>query len=91
MLNHRGFEDNPMETRMTMLETRFDTILATLATKKDRTLSTLYRLTAALGLHLCLQLSTWRAKRTTRFITHAQMDSEVGQQRTSPRLSALVT
>ena len=35
MLNLRGIKDNPMETRMTMLETRFDTILPTLATKED--------------------------------------------------------
>ena len=35
MLALRGIKDNPMETRMTMLETRFDTILPTLATKED--------------------------------------------------------
>ena len=35
MLNLRGIKDNRMETRMTMLETRFDTILPTLATKED--------------------------------------------------------
>ena len=35
MLNPRGMKDNPIETRMTTLETRFNTILPTLATKEE--------------------------------------------------------
>ena len=35
MLDLRSIKDNLMETRITMLETRFDTILPTLATKED--------------------------------------------------------
>ncbi len=35
MPNRRGMKDNPIETTMTMQETRFDTILPTLATKED--------------------------------------------------------